>query len=29
VKPNADATGVEVDDYAEEPMKLTSVTRVF
>ena len=29
VKPNADATGVEIDDYAEEPLKLTSVTRVF
>lgn len=27
VKPNADATNVIVDDYAEEPVKLTSVTR--
>jgi hypothetical protein len=29
VKPNADATGVQVDDYADEPLKLTSVTRIF
>jgi hypothetical protein len=29
VKPNADATWVTVDDYSSEPMKLTSVTRIF
>jgi hypothetical protein len=27
VKPNADATNVIVDDYSDEPVKLTSVTR--
>jgi hypothetical protein len=29
VKPNKDATSVEIDDYAGEPAKLTSVTRLF
>lgn len=29
IKPNADATGVEVDDYSSVPIKLTTVTRVF
>jgi hypothetical protein len=28
VKPNADATGVEVDDYGGEPLAITSVTRI-
>jgi hypothetical protein len=28
VKPNADSTGVTVDDYAGEPMPITTVTRI-
>ena len=29
IKPTADATSVEVDDYATTPLKITSVRRIF